>query len=80
MARIALFTNEGMLDSATGTYTVGAATENEPGYTVHNEGWKTLDQAQQYAAENNASRGITKEDAMVIVASSMAAGTVDSAR
>ena len=76
MSRIALFTDESMLDPSTNTYTVGAAEEGVPGYTVYNEGWNSLGSAQQYVRQNNETRGITVDDALMIRASSMAAGKV----
>ena len=71
MARTALFTNESLIDVATGTYKVGLVEERKPGYWVHNDGWKTLDQATQYVEERNAARGITEEAAIEILASSI---------
>lgn len=78
MARIALFTNESLIDIATGTFKVGLVQERQPGYWVHNDGWKSLDQAAQYVEERNAVSGITKEDALEILASSIGASQMAS--
>lgn len=67
----ALFVNESMQQSD-GTYTVGIAEENKPGWVAVSEGWASLEQAQQYVAETNGSRGLSAERASEIVTSSMA--------
>lgn len=76
MARIAFFANEGTFDKETNTYFVGMAEEHSPGYVVHNQGWTTLAKARAYAEDRNAERGLTVDDTLAIIASSMGAGRV----
>lgn len=72
MEDIALWTNETCIDKY-GTYRVNIAQRDVPGYGLHNGGWKTLEAAQAYADDVNASNGLTKEEAQEIVLSSQAA-------
>lgn len=74
--RIAFTANEGFADydAATRTYHYQAVMlrEYEPGYTIVNRGWPTVDAAKAWADEKNMTLGHTAEDVAEIISSSLA--------
>lgn len=69
---VVYYTNEGFFDAETNTYVVAIIDGNEPGYWVHAAGWPTIEAAKAEAARMNAARGITEDQVLTAVASSMA--------
>ena len=62
---------------ADGTFTVGIAERDTPGWVAHSKGWATLEAAQAEAAAGNADLGLTVDEAADIRASSMRAGAIE---
>jgi hypothetical protein len=69
------YTNEGFFKRESQTFTVAEITEDETGYTPHGQS-TTLGGAQVMVDELNAQLGLTRDDVLDIVASSMRAGAV----
>ncbi|MGI6797660.1 hypothetical protein [Gordonia sihwensis] len=70
MGDTALHTDASMVD-ADGTYKVVASTRDVPGYVPWNTGWPTLGAARAYVDEHNAKLGLTRDEALDIIASAM---------
>ena len=69
MNRIALWTDESY--ARAGGYDVIAVCEDESGYFFYSGPWESLEDARAYVDEHNAARGISHEDALAILISSM---------
>jgi hypothetical protein len=71
--RIVYYTNEGFYDAASDQCIVAQIVENEAGYGP----WSyepTLEQAKAVAAANNAALGVSDDDVLEVVVSSMRQG------
>lgn len=72
MAREAFWTDAASTNSD-GTFNVNKSMENEPGYLIHKMGFLTQAAAKDYADAMNRANGLSREEAMEIKMSSMAA-------
>jgi hypothetical protein len=76
MSRIAYYTNESYYDASKGGYVVAEVTENEAGYRTLSGGFSDVMAAKARADELNANVGISWDDVLDIVASSIRQGSI----
>ncbi|APQ42241.1 hypothetical protein PBI_MRMAGOO_159 [Mycobacterium phage MrMagoo] len=74
--RVCCYANESFYDSTAGGYVVAVITENEPGYRTLEGGYPDVLDAKAEAARRNTESGLSWDEVLDIVASSMAAGRV----
>lgn len=73
--RVCFYTNEGFYSRVQGGYIVAKVTENEPGY-VEAGIIKTIEKCKDICDNLNNNLGVSKDDVLDIVGSSMFAGPV----
>jgi hypothetical protein len=69
--RVCYYADEAMYDSQQQGYFIARVTENEAGYVQTFSLHSTVDEAKAVVSKLNAAMGLTSDDAMMIVASSM---------
>jgi hypothetical protein len=69
--RVCYYTDAAMYDRGQQGYFIAKVTENEAGYVQTFSLHSTVDEAKAVVSKLNAAMGLTRDDAMMIVASSM---------